>query len=65
MDFSYQSYVKKMEYEPYAWPPDISLAGLHSRCSEPGKENPVGVSCPCCGYTIKLKIDGWVRRDIY
>lgn len=54
-----------MNYKPYNWPPDLSLAGLHSRCSEPGKENPLGVSCPCCGHTIKLKMNSWIKRDIY
>lgn len=56
MDFSYQNFVKRLDYKPYQWPPDISLAELHSRCSEPGPENPKGVRCPCCDFPIKQKL---------
>jgi len=26
MNFNYHNYVSRMKYEPYQWPPDISLA---------------------------------------
>ena len=33
MELAYQEYVKRLNYDPYQWPPDISLAELHSRVS--------------------------------
>jgi hypothetical protein len=64
MNFSYQKYVERMNYEPYQWPPDISLAELHSRVSEQGPVNDIGVRCPCCNFQSKKKFKGWIMRDI-
>jgi len=64
MHFSYQQYVDRMKYEPYQWPPDISLAELHSRVSEQGPVNDIGVKCPCCNFQSKKKFKGWIMRDV-
>jgi hypothetical protein len=64
MNFSYQLYVNRMNYQPFQWPPDISLAELHSRVSEQGPVNDQGVKCPCCGFQSKKKFKGWIMRDI-
>jgi hypothetical protein len=64
MELAYQDYVTRLSYEPFRWPPDISLAELHSRVSEQGPINPVGVRCPCCNFQSKLEFTGWIKRDI-
>jgi hypothetical protein len=43
MNFSYKNYVKRFQYIPFQWPPDIGLAELHSRCSEQGSVQLEGV----------------------
>ncbi len=65
MNFNYQLYVNRLNYDPYQWPPDISLAELHSRVSEQGPINENGVKCPCCQYQSKKKFKGWFWRDIH
>jgi hypothetical protein len=65
MNFNYQLYVNRLNYEPYRWPPDISLAELHSRVSEQGPINENGVKCPCCQYQSKKKFKNWFMRDIH
>jgi hypothetical protein len=64
MELAYQEYVKRLNYDPYQWPPDMSLAELHSRVSEQGPINPAGVKCPCCNFQSKKNFDGWIMRDI-
>ena len=65
MNFDYKNYVLRYKYEPYQWPPDIGLAELHARCSEPGPINPEGVQCPCCDRYSKFKMKKWARRSIH
>jgi len=64
MNFNYRNYVKRYHYEPFCWPPDLSLAELHARCSEPGPVNEDGVECPCCQVKSKRKVRQWWKRDI-
>ena len=65
MNFNYQNYVQRYNYEPYCWPPDLGLAELHARCSEPGPENVSGVKCPCCDQVSKKKVRKWWKRNIH
>lgn len=65
MNFNYQLYVNRLHYQPDQWPPDISLAELHSRVSEQGPINENGVKCPCCNYQSKKKFRNWFSRDIH
>lgn len=51
-------------YDPLKWPPQLSLAKLHLKCSCPGKDNIEGEQCLCCGRYEKLKISNWPTRNI-
>jgi hypothetical protein len=42
----------------------MDLARLHSRCSEPGDENPQGEICPCCNVQEKKFVTNWAKRSI-
>lgn len=64
MNFNYRNYVTRYSYEAYYWPPDLSLAELHARCSEPGPINENGVQCPCCQKYSKRKVYKWWKQNI-
>ena len=51
-------------YDPFKYPPDLEMARLHSKCSEPGDYRPDGKTCPCCDIQEKALVTNWAKRTI-
>lgn len=53
-----------MNYKPFAYPPDVHVASVHSEATCPGYVDESRQECPCCQKKPKKPYGNWLSRNI-